>query len=386
MPKILVFPHRRRKRRACSCDMIVILPMLFSLISIILFQSAMAFHHPLPIQCPFKARQRPRYNFKKHYSNCNSQEEEEEEGFNVSSPRRSVVIRGSGSLLFFLSQLVNTQNPALAAATSNGTSSNAPITTTKLPTITTKLSMDVRVSRPDGTFYVRDDETDALVQKFQLQIGLFGKAAPTHVERFLSYIIPSEADIREDRPFPSYASSLFKSYDDATGVLQGGTIPSLGVTEFGGSTALQYAGRILPAPLWLETRTTETSETAPLAHSAKGLLIHRKLDVTPTFGITTRSDSSTYVSDFDREYVAFGIVLEGMDFLRYVQELPTYQIERPMQDDNVVQDAAKTVFDAQREFFRGAAKSFGDTRVGKVFPGKLLRRVEVTRIDMITKP
>ena len=141
------------------------------------------------------------------------------------------------------------------------------------------------------------------------------------------------------------------------------------------------------APLWLESKKSSddsSSEPLPLPHSTKGLLIHRKLDVSPTFGITTRSDAGTYVSDFDRDNLAFGVVLEGMDFLEYCSELPTYSVERPSQDEeSLVQDAAKAVFDAQRDFFRGAAKSLGDTRVSKLVPGKILRRVEVTRVAIL---
>jgi hypothetical protein len=254
----------------------------------------------------------------------------------------------------------------------------------ELPKITDKVHFDVRVSRPDGTFYIRGDETDELVRKFSVTVGLFGTAAPNHVERFLSYIRPSEEVLRDDLPFPSYGQSLFKSFDQADGVLYGGTIPSLEVTEFAGSTALKYGGRILPAPLWLEKKGTPTEGTTPLPHSAKGLLIHKKLDAAPIFGITSRSDSGSYVSDFDRDNVAFGVVLDGMEFVDFCAELPTYSTSRPLpEDDSVIQDAAKVVFDAQRDFFRGAAKSLGDTRVSKVFPGKLLRRVEVTRVALL---
>jgi len=301
--------------------------------------------------------------------------------------RRSVVQDSSRHLLLLLSAWQPRSSPAAAAVTTETSSSSTTTAATTLPKITDRILIDVRIARPDGTFYVRGDETDDLVKKYSLKIGLFGKAAPTHVERFLSYVRPSEEVIRDDKPFPSYSQSRFQSFDEATGVLYGGTIPSLETTEFAGSTALRYGGRILPAPLWLESKKSSddsSSEPLPLPHSTKGLLIHRKLDVSPTFGITTRSDAGTYVSDFDLDNVAFGVVLEGMDFLEYCSELPTYSVERPQQDEeSLVQDAAKAVFDAQRDFFRGAAKSFGDTRVSKLVPGKLLRRVEVTRVALL---
>ena len=306
------------------------------------------------------------------------------------SSRRSVLRQSRNALLLLSSwsTLCGTRQDIASAATAITPATNT------LPKITQKVEMSVRISRPDGTFYIRGDETDDLVKHYKIKIGLFGNAAPNHVERFLSYVRPSEEMIRDDRPFPSYAQSQFKSFDQATGVLMGGTIPSLQLTEFAGSTALQYGGRILPAPLWLEKKAAgdtpdannSNKETPPLAHSEKGLLIHRKLESQPVFGITTRSDPGSYISDLDRDYVAFGVVLEGdgTEFLNYCAELPTYAGERPTtQDDGAVEDAAKAVFDAQQTFFRGAAKSLGDTRIAKVYPGKLLRRVEVTKVSLL---
>lgn len=44
---------------------------------------------------------------------------------------------------------------------------------------------------------------------------------------------------------------------------------------------------------------------------------------------------------------------------------------------------ASSVFTAQRKIFRGAAKTFGDTRLDKVYDGKLLRRIEVTKVGVL---
>ena len=65
---------------------------------------------------------------------------------------------------------------------------------------------------------------------------------------------------------------------------------------------------------------------------------HSKIVLVPLY--------STYISDLDRDNVAFGIVLEGdgIEFLKYCADLPTYAGERPMtQDEGAVQDAAKAV-------------------------------------------
>lgn len=157
----------------------------------------------------------------------------------------------------------------------------------------------------------------------------------------------------------------------------GGYIPSLEIKDIGGSAAIQYGGRILPAPLWVE-------RNAPLklSHNQKGLLTHRTLEIAPAFGITTRD-----AVELDPTHTVFGQVLldeSSEEFLDLVRDLKTYSLERPSTEEGTaVDDVAKVVFNAQRQFFRGAAKSVGDTRVSKVYEGKLLRRVEVTKVGNI---
>jgi cyclophilin family peptidyl-prolyl cis-trans isomerase len=242
--------------------------------------------------------------------------------------------------------------------------------------ITDRVFMDIRVSRQDGTFYVRDDLPDTFenqVLSTRLKIGLYGEAAPNNVNKFLSYFVLSE-DEDVANPLPSYSRSNFQSLDQSTGLLVGGYIPSLRVQEVSGATALKYGARILPANLWIESSSSKASK---LSHSCKGLLTHRTLDVTPTFGITTRASTS-----LDPTHTVFGQLLwddETAAFFSKLQDLPTYSIERPSSYEDPG-GVASNIFNAQRDFFRGAAKSLGDTRVDKVYEGKLLRRMEVTKI------
>ena len=65
-----------------------------------------------------------------------------------------------------------------------------------------------------------------------------------------------------------------------------------------------------------------------------------------------------------------------------LQDIPTYSEKRPIEYDDAG-GVASTVFNAQRDFFRGAAKTFGDTRVDKIYEGKLLRRMEVTKVGLL---
>jgi cyclophilin family peptidyl-prolyl cis-trans isomerase len=244
--------------------------------------------------------------------------------------------------------------------------------------ITDKVYFDVRISRQDGSFYVRDDLPDIPEnQVFQgrLTIGLFGSAAPQHVQRFKSYVAAN--DPLDDNPLPNYSRSIFSSIDQATGLLAGGRIAALEVTTVNGGTALRYGGRLLPASLWVDAPPR-------VAHSAKGLLTHRQLEVLPAFGLTTRADSRAVL---DASHVVFGKVLldeSATEFLRIVRDLPTYGMERPVDNvDSVAEETAAAVFAAQRTFFRQTAKALGDSRLEKVYEGKLLRRVEVTRVGFL---
>jgi cyclophilin family peptidyl-prolyl cis-trans isomerase len=241
--------------------------------------------------------------------------------------------------------------------------------------VTDKVAFDVRISRQDGTFYVRDDLPDIpenTVFQGRIVLGLFGIAAPNHVAKFLQYVDTKDGG-------PSFSRSFFARYDAVTGLVYGGTIPSLEQSELQGSAVLLYGERVLPAKLWLD------SPDQSVPHRGIGLLTHASLDVTPTFGITTRVDSSSLD---DGAHTVFGQLIEDTGgFLERVTGLPTYNLARPqastLDNPNAVQGATTAVYNAQRDFFRKTAQSFGDTRVSKLYPGKLLRRVEVTRVTRL---
>ena len=279
-----------------------------------------------------------------------------------------------------------------AAASTTITTSASTTTSPADAAVTRKVFMNVRISRQDGTFYVRDDLPDVPENRVfygKLIFKLFGKNAPSYVDRFLSYIPTTADSVLEDNPLPSYGRSSFVSFDQAAGLLLGGKIPSLEVTDMNGSPAIRYGGRLLPASLWMDNGNTRISKTDPLPpripHTAKGLLTHRILDVTPEFALTCRTDSSF----LDGSHAVFGQLQmddTAEEFLKIVQTLPTYSIDRPSpgtNEETVVDDAAAAVFTAQRAFFRNAAKSFGDARIDKLYEGKLLRRVEVTQVGYL---
>ena len=288
-----------------------------------------------------------------------------------------------------LSLPANSVPTATAEETSSSSSSS-------LPPITHKVSFDVRISRSDGTFYVRDDLEDTYentVYKYSLTFGLFGTVAPNHVSKFLSYVNVTYNPLDES-PLPSYSSSSFTSIDQSTGLVSGGYISGLQVNDFNGASVIRYRGRLIPATLWIEKPSSSTSSTK-LSHTSPLLLTHKLLDLTPSFSITTRSNT-----ELDNTHVVFGTILpsnndeqssSNMEFLEVLKSIPTYSLNRP--STGIISNAqtvsageaalASKVFTAQKDFFRGAAKSFGDTRIDNVYEGKFLRRIEVTKVGII---
>eukprot|EP00557_Chaetoceros_sp_GSL56_P010150 CAMPEP_0176480504 /NCGR_PEP_ID=MMETSP0200_2-20121128/2314_1 /TAXON_ID=947934 /ORGANISM="Chaetoceros sp., Strain GSL56" /LENGTH=319 /DNA_ID=CAMNT_0017876631 /DNA_START=284 /DNA_END=1243 /DNA_ORIENTATION=+ len=278
------------------------------------------------------------------------------------------------------------------------------------PSITHKVTLQVRISRADGTFYTRAETEpptpDNQVFTGSIILGLYGNLAPNHVERFMSYVdvLYSPAD---DSPLPSYARSQFPSLDQSTGLLTGGYIPGLHLTSFAGSSALEYGGRITPSKLWLDEfqdsikddkqmqqQQPQQRGRQKISHTRAGLLTHRNLEVLPTFGITTRS-----CPELDGAYTVFGTVLStesSNEFLSRCLDLPTYSLDRPATvslaqesssssssyaQSRAVEEVASSIYSFQKDFFRSAAKTFGDTRLDNVYEGKILRRVEVTSVS-----
>eukprot|EP00804_Cyclotella_cryptica_P022304 CCRYP_015599-RD/>CCRYP_015599-RD protein AED:0.07 eAED:0.08 QI:2700/0.75/0.6/1/0.75/0.4/5/0/368 len=286
--------------------------------------------------------------------------------------------------------------PSAIVSTSSASASAAD----GLPPITNKVLFDVRISRADGTFYVRDpkiNERDGTTidlsdEPFygQLVFGLYGTKAPNHVQQFLSYV---NAPYDVDNPFPSYSRSRFTTLDISSGLLIGGAIPGLDVTTLAGGNVLEYGGRVLQAKLWIEDRNTAAANGEKISHDRKGLLTHRNLDLTPSFGVTTLANSGS----LDSTHTVFGCVLDDTGgFLDRVLDLPVLTESGKVSRTEINADAssgrlddvggalASSLFTAQRKVFRDAAKTFGDSRLDKVYDGKLLRRIEVTKVEIVT--
>ncbi len=182
---------------------------------------------------------------------------------------------------------------------------------------------------------------------------------------------------------------------------------------------MEYAGRVQPAKLWLEdtkgvsSDVKDSADASQLSHTIVGLLTHRNLDLTPSFGITTRRGSSLSSSTLDATHTIFGCVLEDTNgFLEKILDLPVLtdtgmvsmtttttstaaindpegsrggskEISAGVMVDRGVSSLTSSVFTAQRKVFRDAAKVLRDTRLDKVYDGKLLRRIEVTKVGLL---
>lgn len=101
--------------------------------------------------------------------------------------------------------------------------------------ITDRVFMDVRIARTDGSTYVRDDLPDTFDNRVLFQrinFGLYGKLAPNHAGKFLSYVVPPDGDNDVENPYPSYSRSTFPALDQGTGLLLAGNIASLRYVPF----------------------------------------------------------------------------------------------------------------------------------------------------------
>jgi len=259
--------------------------------------------------------------------------------------------------------------------------------------ITHKVFFDVRISRPDGTFYIKDEEDstnpDDLVFRGRLTFGLFGTVAPQCVQNFLKYVSVI-IDPLDENPMPSYGRSTIPSLDEGTGLISFGNIPGLDISSINGATGIRYRQRILSAPLWIESRDKK-DENSNINHIEKGLLTHRNLDLSPQFYITTYADSR----ELDGTHTVFGRVLsdeegQSFEFFDRCSRLPRYSLDRPKtiqnrvsNDQSITEKIAADIFQKQKNFFRGAAKAAGDTRIDSIYEGKFLRRVDVTQVGQM---
>jgi hypothetical protein len=250
---------------------------------------------------------------------------------------------------------------------------------------TSVLKLSVRVARPDGTFYVKPKgEEDPEPPVFaDVELELYGSEAPAATAMFLTFAVGDPAAPAS----ATYASALI---DERVGDVVYAAKRLRGLAErdvFGervlvtskdGTNALSRAGeeveRLLP------------KETSSMKHDAAGLITRRRTDVgrdLPGFGVTLAPAPS-----LDATNEVFGRLRPSKGttaLLTALAGLPVYSsaYSGPEGPTSKTETIAEELYRAQNEAFRGAAAAIGDGRAGNVFPGKLLRRVEVTSVKLV---
>lgn len=221
--------------------------------------------------------------------------------------------------------------------------------------VTSKVFMDLRILKD----YNKEVLEDGAVRG-RLIIGLYGSLAPKTVAHFLQFLpqMPGEA--------PSYATGAFFRQEPGKW-LEGGKISGLQATQIAGSDGYEWNGGIYPLKPPLEGND--------LRHDRKNLLSHKKFNAGPEFCVLLAPSL-----ELDSSNTVFGEVLQGEELLLEIAQLP-FVTGKSLDKTGSV---ASNVWAAQNAYFRGLAKSLGDTRVQKTFPGKLLRRVEITKVGLVT--
>lgn len=327
----------------------------------------------------------PKGYHNKNVKNVKAHNDEDCEFLQSSSSRRDILHNLAVSVCSTATTaLLYNPSAALALVEEKQRNMDNPILPSFLPTITHKVNFNVRISRADGTFYVRDDPPDVIptpdnqVFTGTITVGLYGTHAPNHVSKFLQYADSSNYDPLEDFPLPSYSKSIFTTFIQSNGVLIGGSIPGLSISSINGASALEYRGRVIPASLWIDDFT---QQKAKIPHFKKGLITHRNLDVLPNFGITTRE-----ANELNGSHTVFGEIIptdSSNAFFSRIVDLPTYSMSTDNTINNpAVGEVASSFYSFQKDLFRSAAKTFGDTRLDNIYEGKILRRVEVTSVSV----
>ena len=307
-----------------------------------------------------------------------------------------------------LGSVLLTLFPIPAAAAQTSLSRQPPLSSdSRLPIVTHRVCFDVRITsreyRPSNnhkgipitSFFTSELSTRQSVFATRLTLDLYGEAFPNHVTQFLNYVVDDGKYDGSDAAAataPSYGHSTFVRLDPENGLLSGGCIDGLVSSSLGGSAALSFHDRAYPAPLWTETNVSSPSSergilsagTAQLRSEESlgmGYLVHRVNDTSPVFGITTRPITDRFVGlALANEYQVFGRVVPNVnrnDFFEKLQRVPTYSSAASVLQPN------EGLGPAGSKLLQNIQSLSGVVGKGEeLFEGKLLRRVEVFRVQM----
>ncbi len=248
---------------------------------------------------------------------------------------------------------------------------------------TTTVRLSMRIARPDGTFYVRakGEEDPEPPRIGDVDVELFGKA-PAAVATFLAFALGDPASAEA----PTYASAILDERGSSDGqqlpvVYAARRLRGVETRSIGGEQILvrsRDGGEVL-------SRNAEAiaaklrKEPSAVSHDTAGILTRQRGDAPQAFGLTVAGSKA-----LDATNQAFGrVVRDNNNLISAVAALNAYSLDAA--PDGLSKDVpgAAAIYRAQKDAFRGAAKAFGDGRASKIFPGKLLRRVEITRVELL---
>ena len=251
---------------------------------------------------------------------------------------------------------------------------------------TTTVRLSMRIARPDGTFYVRGKgEEDPEPPKIgDVDVQLYGNLAPAAVATFLAFALgdPASADA------PTYASAIL---DERGASSDGQQLPvvyaarrlrGVETRSIGGEQILvrsRDGGEVLSRNAEAIAAKLRKEPSAVSHGDAAGILTRQRGDAPQAFGLTVAGSKV-----LDATNQAFGrVVRDNSNLISAISTLNAYSLDAA--PDGLSKDVpgAAAIYRAQKDAFRGAAKAFGDGRASKIFPGKLLRRVEITRVELL---
>lgn len=248
---------------------------------------------------------------------------------------------------------------------------------TPAPAATVRLSM--RVARPDGTFYVKpkgeDDPEPPIIG--DLDVELNGKA-PAAVATFLAFALGDPASAEA----PTYASAVVDERSAMGPVVYAARrLRGLETRSLGGEQILvrsRDGGEVLSRDAE-RVAAKLRSEPSAVPHDAAGILTRQRGDAPQAFGLTVAASPK-----LDASHQAFGrVVRDQAGIVAAIGALNAYSLDSAADGLSKDVPGAAAIYRAQKDAFRGAAKSIGDSRLSKIFPGKLLRRVEITRVELL---
>lgn len=206
-------------------------------------------------------------------------------------------------------------------------------------TITDKVFLDIKIANytEESTGRNRGARGSG-----KIIIGLYGKAAPESVKRFLATI---DGD---GETTPNFYNTLFsKIVDDNLLIVE--KIQGVSTMKIAGTDQYEYKGNVL-------TDYKPILETNGISHNRAGYLTRRQLTSGPEFGITIGNDAATTLDGF---HVVFGTILEGMEVIEAISKIDRYTYTtktgytglKPKGKTKSTDELADKWFEAQREFY-----------------------------------